>query len=1031
MLTNRKVFTVLIMLCIAIISTGLVAKPTDALLKAMEKERSLENKYPVIVVLRDQYDTNKLYSQVKEMKKSERREYAVQTLKRYSQTTQSELRKMLEIMELDGAADNIRYNWIVNTICLEADSKLIKMLSERADIAVIEYDPLQKALIEPVSSTDADGSGAERAVTWNLTTMRVPEVWELGYYGQGVLVSVIDTGINYNHHDIKNRMWVHEDYPNHGWSFIDNSDFTMDIYDHGTHCAGSIAGDGTSGRETGVAPQSKIMNVKVYDPQGHSTQSIVIQAIEFSLEHKADILSMSLGWYQDGETSRTLWRQIMNNVLSVGVPAMVAAGNEAQDLKIDKPIPRNIRTPGDCPPPWLHPDQSLLGGISSVISVGATNSNDVIGNFSSIGPVTWADEDPFLDYPFDPEMGLIRPDITAPGVNVISLAHDDVSGYSSKSGTSMATPNAAGVAALLLSKDPELTPEDISRALELTAKKITDSKDNTYGTGRINALAAIKHIVGENPPNKAFHPYPADRQESIPLTPTLTWFSGGGSDSYLLYLGTDDPPTNLLNGVEVTGLSYEITEPLDYAQKYYWRIDAVNEYGTAYGDKWSFLSAFKTSEDFEDGAFEHPDWKFLTTGAGAQEWYIDETVGYMSSKSARSGEINHSSTTIMSITLDVLETGVVKFARKVSSEKGSDFLRFYIGNDLQGEWSGEEDWAEEVFTVLRGINTLRWVYSKDQMNSQGSDAAWVDMIVFPRHPKPPVPHAPKNIEVTFDYESYKLDWEVDVNEDIDPIAYLLLGYDIYRKKADEEEFTKLNEEYLTETSYKVYFDEPEESTYYLVAAYRDLGKLAYSNESELIEVVVNPPIEAPVIDPVGGEYNEPIEISFAPEEGVDVFYTLDGAEPNFNSTPYVEPFTLEESGVIRAIAYKLGYLPSETIEEAYEINLTSVTDEMSLPIVFGLTLYPNPYTQNSVSRSAQSVSIQYALPEDVQTVNLDIYNIKGQLVKSFREVNQSRGVHTISWSLDGAKRTTVGSGIYLVSLQTEKKTITQKFMVIK
>ncbi|MDZ4121828.1 MAG: S8 family serine peptidase, partial [Candidatus Cloacimonadaceae bacterium] len=165
----------------------------------------------------------------------------------------------------------------------------------------------------------------------------------------------------------------------------------------------------------------------------------------------------------------------------------VATGNEGNS---------GIRTPGDCPSPWRHPDQTLIGGQSGVVSVGATDYNNQPASFSSRGPATWQLISPYFDYPLNPGIGLIKPDIAAPGVDIVSLsrASDNVS-YATMSGTSMATPAVAGVMALMYSKKPTASPEEISQHLELSALALAAVKNNTTGSGRVDALAALNNLA--------------------------------------------------------------------------------------------------------------------------------------------------------------------------------------------------------------------------------------------------------------------------------------------------------------------------------------------------------------------------------------------------------------------------------------------------------------------------------------------------------------------------------------------------------
>jgi hypothetical protein len=309
-------------------------------------------------------------------------------------------------------------------------------------------------------------------------------------------VGVLDTGVNYNHHDLRDHMWTHPDFPYNGWNFSGNNNNPMDGHGHGTHCAGTVAGDGTSGSKTGIAPNATIMALKVWDNGGSGTVSQMCAGFQFGVEHGAHILSMSGGKHGSTATDADWiqFRNTMNNVLEAGVIASVAAGNEGPGGWYVPP-PKSVRIPSSCPPPWLHPDQTTIGGISSVVSVGATDINDNIAGFSSRGPVTWQNIAGYNDYPYNPGMGLIRPDVVAPGVNIKSLHHVNITGYADGwDGTSMACPAVSGVMALMLEKNPELTPAEICEILEMTAVKFSSTKDNIFGSGRVDALAAIDAV---------------------------------------------------------------------------------------------------------------------------------------------------------------------------------------------------------------------------------------------------------------------------------------------------------------------------------------------------------------------------------------------------------------------------------------------------------------------------------------------------------------------------------------------------------
>jgi len=472
----------------------------------LSEEMQLRNDDELIrinIILKEQYDQSELGSKAAIYRlKEDRRTFVVNELKRHSQETQQEVMTYLTNFERSNSVSEIKQFWIFNGISCNATKEVIEELSYLYDIQMIGFDKLEN-LLPYHENSSPDDEGGSRELTYNVTKVNAHQVWnELGYTGEGVIVAVFDTGVNYNHNDLKTHMWTHPDYPNHGWNFVSNNNNPMDDHNyqgsrgHGTHCAGTVAGNGTSGSQTGMAPEATIMALKVLNNQGGGQPSSVVSALQFGIEYGAHVFSMSIGWASPAAATRLLFRNAMVNVLAAGVVASVAAGNEGQYLSY-YPIPQNVRTPGDCPPPWLHPNQTTTGGISAVVCIGATNENDNIAAFSSRGPVSWQSISGYLDYPYNPGMGLIRPDLCAPGENIKSCDNLNNSGYQNMSGTSMATPGVAGVMALMLSKNPELTPAEVCEILETTAVRLpspTSPKGNTYGSGRIDAFQAVSEV---------------------------------------------------------------------------------------------------------------------------------------------------------------------------------------------------------------------------------------------------------------------------------------------------------------------------------------------------------------------------------------------------------------------------------------------------------------------------------------------------------------------------------------------------------
>jgi subtilisin family serine protease len=491
----KKLHYFFFLLTLPFLAYSLHAQPevTPALTQVLA-EKGEEEFISVNLRLVEQYDDQALYQQSRTIDGREaRRSYVINELKQFSAHSQAGLLGWLQQMEADGKVRAIRPFWIGNLINAEARPEVIEQLITRKDLARVDYNQVRKVLMSDTSNSrtpvaEPDHIRTPDNLAWNVTLINADQVWAEGFNGEGAIVAVLDTGINYNHLDITDNMWEHPDYPGHGYNFVDNNYNTMDNQSHGTHCAGTVAGTGAAGTGTGIAPGATIMNLKVLDDGGSGTEAGVWAAIEFAADYGAHVMSLSLGWQHSWGPDRSMWRTTMNNALSAGVIAAVAAGNEGS---WGSPPPSQVRTPGDVPPPWLHPDQTLEGGVSAVVSVGSTTSSDALSSFSSKGPVTWQSVAPFNDYPYSPGMGLIRPDVTAPGSDILSLVHNNNTGYTVKSGTSMATPAVAGLMALMISKNPNLTPEEISQILEESAIPMTEGKSNTFGSGRVDALAAI------------------------------------------------------------------------------------------------------------------------------------------------------------------------------------------------------------------------------------------------------------------------------------------------------------------------------------------------------------------------------------------------------------------------------------------------------------------------------------------------------------------------------------------------------------
>ena len=492
---RKLIFTLtLILLC----NIGFSQNVIDPRLQEVLNQKG-DEMIDINIVFKSQIDLGKLKTRAQHVSdKKVKRNILVDELKLFTEEKQQEVLSILKAETRGSKVTNIRTHWLSNAITCTASKEVIYLLAEHPDIEMIGWDERQQMVFDNSQQSTDNGQQLREEVdmTDNIKMVNADKVWEMGYTGKGVLVAVIDTGVNYNHADLADHLWDGgAEYPNHGYNTIDNNNDPMDRYGHGTHCAGTVCGDGTSGIHTGIAPDATLMCVKALDNNGSGTTSSINAAMEFAIENHADILSMSLGIIGASVTNKTILRNTCVNALELGVIASVAAGNFGTNMTPQIQIPNNINTPGDCPPPWLHPDQQEnAGALSCVVSVGAIDFDKNMYENGSKGPVTWTNTE-FNDYPYNPGIGLIRPDICAPGVGIKSLDYTNTYGYNLKTGTSMATPCVAGVMALMLEKQNDLTPAEICMTLETTAERFTETKSNLFGSGLVDAFKAVTNIT--------------------------------------------------------------------------------------------------------------------------------------------------------------------------------------------------------------------------------------------------------------------------------------------------------------------------------------------------------------------------------------------------------------------------------------------------------------------------------------------------------------------------------------------------------
>ncbi len=277
----------------------------------------------------------------------------------------------------------------------------------------------------------AEAVPAANEVPWGVARVNAAAAWDYTA-GGGVKVAVIDTGIDYTHPDLA---------PNYkgGYNAVDPSAPPLDDQGHGTHVAGTIAAVKDGSGVAGVAPAAHLYGVKVLDKNGSGQYSWIIAGIEWAVENRMDVINMSLG----GGSGNEALRQVMIKAGEAGVTVVCAAGNDGGAVNYPAKYPQ-------------------------AIAVSASDSSDRIASFSSRGP----------------EIAVI-----APGVGVYSTRKGG--GHVSLSGTSMASPHVAGLAAIAIGAGYK-GPEEVRLALEVSASRLPSLGAEEQGSGLVDAFLLVR-----------------------------------------------------------------------------------------------------------------------------------------------------------------------------------------------------------------------------------------------------------------------------------------------------------------------------------------------------------------------------------------------------------------------------------------------------------------------------------------------------------------------------------------------------------
>lgn len=322
--------------------------------------------------------------------------------------------------------------------------------------------------------------------------------WAAGYDGTGTKVAVLDTGADAEHPDLQGRITAAENFT--------DSDTTDDRQGHGTHVASTVGGPGAAsdGKNKGVAPGAGLMVGKVLNDSGSGAASWIIAGMQWAVDNKADVVSMSLGSAEPTDCTDPMSLAAEELGKNKDTLFVVAAGNLGPSLN-------TVSSPGCAP---------------GVLTVGAVDRDDTTANFSSRGPAIVSHT--------------LKPEITAPGV-AISAASAGGRGsqaYRAMSGTSMATPHVAGAAAVVKQRRPGWTAQQVKAALVSSAKSSVPGDVRETGGGRLDVGRAVRTpVLGAPAVQGGTFNWPQDTSDRTTVSVPYTNTSGKAVTLFLKVAG--------------------------------------------------------------------------------------------------------------------------------------------------------------------------------------------------------------------------------------------------------------------------------------------------------------------------------------------------------------------------------------------------------------------------------------------------------------------------------------------------------------
>ncbi len=484
----------------------------DAMLAAQLAQMP-NGEHEFIIVLAEQADLSEVAGL---QTQAEKGAFVYRRLNEVAERTQKQL-----LASLRAAGAEVRPFWVVNAVWARGNAAVIQNVASRTEVARLLANPSVRldAPIEAGMPRWTIASTEVERIEWNLLKVNADDVWAAGYTGQGVVVGGQDTGYDWEHPALKSqyRGWdgANVDH-NYNWHDAIHQDSAhtpvgnpcgfdshqpCDDNGHGTHTMGIILGDDGAGNRIGMAPSARWIGCRNME-QGWGTPASYLECYQWFVaptdlnnanpdpSKAPQVINNSWGCLvEEGCTEPDILLAVVQNVRAAGILTVHSAGNGG-------PACETVAEPAAI--------------YAESLTVGSTDANDGIAPISSRGPVT-------VD-----GSGRMKPDVSAPGVNIRSSMPGGAYGY--KSGTSMAAPHVSGLAALLISSWGELAGQVdlleeliVHSALPLTTTEscggtVGQVPNNVYGWGRIDAWAAYLHAQIARNEHRAFLPVIANNR---------------------------------------------------------------------------------------------------------------------------------------------------------------------------------------------------------------------------------------------------------------------------------------------------------------------------------------------------------------------------------------------------------------------------------------------------------------------------------------------------------------------------------------